>query len=628
MEYYPFDSRSSLYRNKLGALAEGETLRLKLLLHRDAHVHSVFLRLKRDDEQTYREAIMQPDGGIDEYNYYYCDITLAEGLYWYSFRYTSDYGEFKVTKTEHSLGIVSDNGTDWQLTVYNADFETPDWLDGGIIYQIFPDRFYNSGAEKSNVPADRFIQNDWYAQPEYRQTAEPKALGNDYFGGDFKGIEEKLPYLKSLGVNCIYLNPIFEAHSNHRYNTADYLKTDPSLGTEEDFCRLINAAQKQGIGIILDGVFSHTGDDSVYFNSKHRYDTAGAQNSDTSVYRSWYKFGNYPTGYACWWGVPSLPETEEEDLSFSNFITGENGVLRYWLKKGIRGWRLDVADELPDSFLDRIRLAIKAEGRENYLLGEVWEDATNKISYGSRRRFLRGRQLDSVMNYPLASAIVNYVKGGNSRDLVDTVLDILENYPPQAVKLLMNHIGTHDTARILTVLGKENGQTGDRAWQSAQKLTDEEYSCGVRLLKLAAVLQFTLPGVPSVYYGDEAGMHGYGDPFCRAGYPWGKENTELLDFYKKLGTFRRSSPVFASGEFEPIYANFGDIVYIRRKGKNAVLVAVNRWHEPSEVTVPDEFKAAKPIFGNKPTDGKISLPAESFAILEIQLRQSMKLKNE
>ena len=366
----------------------------------------------------------------------------------------------------------------------------------------------------------------------------------------------------------------------------------------------------------------------MYFNSKHRYDTAGAQNSDTSVYRSWYKFGNYPTGYACWWGVPSLPETEEEDLSFSNFITGENGVLRYWLKKGIRGWRLDVADELPDSFLDRIRLAIKAEGKENYLLGEVWEDATNKISYGSRRRFLRGRQLDSVMNYPLASAIVNYVKGGNSRDLVDTVLDILENYPPQAVKLLMNHIGTHDTARILTVLGKENGQTGDRAWQSAQKLSDEEYSRGVRLLKLAAVLQFTLPGVPSVYYGDEAGMQGYGDPFCRAGYPWGKENTELLDFYKKLGTFRRSSPVFASGEFEPIYANFGDIVYIRRKGKNAVLVAVNRWHEPSEVTVPDEFKAAKPIFGNKPTDGKISLPAESFAILEIQLRQSTKLKNE
>ena len=181
----------------------------------------------------------------------------------------------------------------------------------------------------------------------------------------------------------------------------------------------------------------------------------------------------------------------------------------------------------------------------------------------------------------------------------------------------MNHIGTHDTARILTVLGKENGQAGDRAWQSAQKLTDEEYSRGVRLLKLAAVLQFTLPGVPSVYYGDEAGMQGYGDPFCRAGYPWGKENTGLLEFYKKLGNFRRNSPVFASGEFEPVYANFGDIVYIRRKGKNAVLVAVNRWHEPSEIDIPAEFAAAKPVFGGMPINGKLQLPAEGFAVLVI-----------
>ncbi|MFQ8952529.1 MAG: alpha-amylase family glycosyl hydrolase [Oscillospiraceae bacterium] len=275
----------------------------------------------------------------------------------------------------------------------------------------------------------------------------------------------------------------------------------------------------------------------MYFNAKHRYNSVGAQNSDTSFTAA--GTNSVITPRLCLLvGRAVVPETDEEDLSFSNFITGENGVLRYWLKKGIRGWRLDVADELPDSFLDRIRLAIKAEGRDNYLLGEVWEDATNKISYGSRRRFLRGRQLDSVMNYPLASAIVNYVKGGNSRDLVDTVLDILENYPPQAVKLLMNHIGTHDTARILTVLGKENGKRGDRAWQSAQKLSDEEYSPRRASFKACSGLQFTLPGVPSVYYGDEAGMQGYGDPFCRAGYPWGKENTELFGFLQKLGTFK------------------------------------------------------------------------------------------
>lgn len=617
MEHYPFDSRNSLYRNKLGALAEGETLRLRLLLHKDAHVHSAFLCLKKDDEDVPREAVMRRDGELDGYDFYSCEITPCEGLYWFTFRYTSDYGEFHVTRTEHSLGIVSDEGKPWQLTVFLRDFKTPEWLNGGIIYQIFPDRFCNSGTEKANIPEDRFLQPDWYAVPEHRQIPGRCTLGNDYYGGDFKGIEQRLPYLEELGVNCIYLNPIFEAHSNHRYNTADYLKPDPMLGTEEDLCSLISAAAKRGIYIILDGVFSHTGDDSLYFNSKGRYASCGAHQSTASPYRGWYKFGNYPCGYSSWWGVPSLPETEEEDISFSNFITGENGVIRYWLKKGIRGWRLDVADELPDSFLDRIRLAVKAEGEENYLLGEVWEDATNKVSYGSRRRFLRGRQLDSVMNYPLSNAIVEYLRGGNSRRLTDTVLDILENYPPQSVRLLMNHIGTHDTARILTVLGSEKGDFGDREAQSRNVLSEAEYNKGVRLLRLAAALQFTLPGVPSIYYGDEAGLTGCGDPFCRAGYPWGRENTELLKLYKGLGKLRRSNEAFAGGDFEPVYANFGEIVYIRRKGKNAVLVAVNRWREASVVDIPPEFAAAEPIFGNRPQNGRLKLNAEDFAILRL-----------
>lgn len=617
MQYYPFDSRNPIYRNKLGALAEGETLRLKLLLHRDARVHNAYLKLRNDNGETVRELRLTAADFLDEYRFYEGDITLGEGLYWYQFRYTSDYGEFCVSKTDTSLGIVSVEGGWWQLTVYDRGFNTPDWLDGGIIYQIFPDRFFSSGEEKKNVPEDRFICKDWYKQPEYRQIPEKCTLGNDYYGGDFKGIEEKLPYLKSLGVSCIYLNPIFEAHSNHRYNTADYMKTDPSLGTEEELVSLIKAAEKQGIYLVLDGVFSHTGDDSIYFNSKHRYDADGAAYSEGSPYHSWYKFGNYPTGYACWWGVPSLPETEENDLSFSDFITGENGVIRYWLKKGIKGWRLDVADELPDEFLDRIRLAVKSEGEDNYLLGEVWEDATNKISYGSRRRFLRGRQLDSVMNYPFANAIVDFVKNGNSQGLYNTVLNILENYPPQAVKLLMNHIGTHDTARILTVLASNMSETGDRRWQSEQVLNSEQYADGVRLLKLAAVLQFTLPGVPSVYYGDEAGLTGYGDPFCRAGYPWGRENGELIDFYKKLGQFRRSSPVFASGDFIPVYAQSAVFAFIRKKGKRAVLTAVNSGNASAEIEIPSEYCGAKPVFGGKAENGKLKIESRGFAILAL-----------
>ena len=223
------------------------------------------------------------------------------------------------------------------------------------------------------------------------------------------------------------------------------------------------------------------------------------------------------------------------------------------------------------------------------------------------------------MNYPFANAIIKYLKGGNSRELIDTVLDILENYPPQAVKLLMNHIGTHDTPRILTVLGSDRYEN-DREWQANQTLSMAEYRKAVNLLKVGAVLQYTLPGIPSLYYGDEAGLQGYGDPFCRAGYPWGKENTELLEFYKKLGTFRRKSDVFRSGEFIPVYANFGEIVFIRKSKNSSVLVAVSRWHEETTVEIPEEFENSKVIFGNKPQNQKLILKPYGYSILELNTK--------
>ncbi len=621
MNYYPYDSRNPLYRNKFGALAEGDTLRLRLLLHNSNNIKSAFLVIKDDDDNFCKEIALSPAETLEDYRFYECEVTLDEGIYWYSFKYTTDYGEFFVTKDEHSLGTVSKKcGSSWQITVYKKDYSTPDWLDGGIIYQIFPDRFYNSGSKKKNIPRDRYICKDWYSQPEFRQEDDIKFLGNDYYGGDLLGIKEKLPYLKELGVNCIYLNPIFEAHSNHRYNTADYLKIDPHLGNEKDLESLIKTAEKLGIYIILDGVFSHTGDDSIYFNRQSRYESNGAYNSEDSPYRSWYTFKGSRDDYNAWWGVPTLPETNENDPDFTEFITGENGVIKHWLKKGVKGFRLDVADELPDEFLDKIRKALKSESEQNFLLGEVWEDATNKISYDKRRRFLRGNQLDSVMNYPFANAIISYLKGGNSRELIDTVLEILENYPPQAVKLLMNHIGTHDTPRILTVLGNDGEYINDREWQAEFELTLEEYKKGVALLKVAAVLQYTLPGVPSLYYGDEAGLQGCGDPFCRAGYPWGKEDIGLLEFYKKLGTFRRNSDVFVSGEFIPVYANFGEMVYIRKSEKASVLVAVSRWHEQTTVTIPQEFENAKVIFGNKPSGETLTLNPYGFTILELKTK--------
>lgn len=619
MSFYPFDSRNQSHKSKLSALAEGETLRLRLLLPENARVSRAYLILRNDATGNLDKISMKKTEQKDDCFYWECEFSLTEGIYWYAFKYNTAECEYWITKFDHSLGEISTEGAWWQLTVYNKSYSTPSWLDGGIIYQIFPDRFYKSDKPKTNVPTDRFLVDDWNKQPVFTPKNESdgiKYLGNDYYGGDLKGIQKKLPYLKKLGVNCIYLNPIFEAHSNHRYNTANYMKIDPLLGDEKDLKSLIKAAEKQGIYIILDGVFSHTGDDSIYFNKYNRYDSLGAYNSDESPYRSWYDFGETCDDYKSWWGISTLPETQENDPNFSEYITGEKGVIRHWLKLGVKGFRLDVADELPDQFLDRVRVAVKADSSENFLLGEVWEDATNKISYNARRRFLRGKQLDSVMNYPFANAIIGYLKGGNSRDLIDTVLEILENYPPQAVKLLMNHIGTHDTQRILTVLGNDDNYfPDDREWQSRQTLTDKQYEKAVKLLKVAAVLQYTLPGVPSLYYGDEAGMEGYGDPFCRATYPWGNENKELLEFYQKLGQFRRQSDAFKSGEFIPHYANFGEIAYMRKSRNTTVLVAATRWHEPTTINVPKEFDNAEVIFGSRSKDGALELEPFGYTVL-------------
>ena len=614
MNYYPYDSRNSLYRSHLGAVPAGERLRLRLLLHKDAQCLGAFLRIVNDADNNVCEIPMTPAEWLGSYQFFDCEITTAEGLYWYNFRYTSAHGEFFVVKSRNGLGIVSQcQGDRFQLTVYDKDFTTPDWLKGGIIYQIFPDRFYNSGAPKKDVPDDRYICDDWNKQPEYKQNNGACSLGNDYYGGDLEGIRQKLPYLQELGVSCIYLNPVFEAHSNHRYNTANYEKIDMLLGDEADLENLCKEAKKRGIKIVLDGVFSHTGDDSIYFNRTGRYGAGGAYRDYNSPYREWFKFYDYPNGFDAWWGVKTLPETNEDNEDFTEYITGKNGILCRYLKMGISGWRLDVADELPDEFLYKLRVAVKSEKPDAYILGEVWEDASNKISYGARRKFLRGAQLDSVMNYPFANAILNFVKQGGGDILSETVHTVLENYPKCSVDTLMNHLGTHDTARVLTMLGKSDSFIGDRTWQSQQKLSDFEYECGVKRLKAAAVIQYTLPGVPSLFYGDEAGVQGFGDPFCRATYPWGNENTDLLEFYKALGNVRKNCKAFTDGDFYTLFADIDAIAYTRKNAKGAAFIAVNRGSDSVGIDVPDEFINAK-VFGKLNSDGKVVLAENEYCI--------------
>lgn len=619
MNFIPFNSRSTYFKSKFGSVTEGEEITFRIAVPCSFNIGGAFLMMKKDGEE-YREYKMNYESRTGEDAESYAVTVKAEsfGLYFYHFDFLGGYGRSSILNIGEGVGTFSDDmrkNSEWQLTV-SKKFDTPEWLKGGIIYQIFPDRFMNSGKEKKNVPSDRIIRSDWGGEPYFRPDKNGEILNNDYFGGDLEGIRQKLPYLKELGVTCIYLNPIFEAHSNHRYNTADYSKIDPLLGDENDFKNLCKSAEKMGIKIILDGVFSHTGDDSVYFNRKGRYKTEGAYQSENSDYAKWYKFHHFPDKYDSWWGFKTLPEVKEEDESYRKFICGENGIAAKWLKLGADGFRLDVADELPDIFLDDLKKAVKKAKPDSLLLGEVWEDATNKFSYGVRRRYLLGDQLDSVMNYPFAEAILEFCRTGNAQQFMSGVMNIVENYPKQCLDVMMNHIGTHDTVRAITHLAGENSDYRDREWQSSHRLSLFEYTQGIERLKLAAALQYTLPGVPSIYYGDEAGLQGYRDPFNRGCYPWGNENRELIDFYKVLGEIRRENSVFKEGYFVPVSAAMGCVAYAREDENSGVLVIANRNIHEIDYYLPERFTSAEAVYGKSPVNGNVQVPACSFVILK------------
>ncbi|MEE0442590.1 MAG: glycoside hydrolase family 13 protein, partial [Acutalibacteraceae bacterium] len=554
-----------------------QTVTFRIILPRDFCCHAAKLVIKKAEADEYGYINMQWDcmEGVGE-EWWKVDFTAEKAaLYKYHFEYDTSWGTSRIYHAGNGLAAIKGDGEDWQLTVYDKDFHTPEWLRGGIIYQIFPDRFASSGTKKQNVPSDRVLRTDRDGDPYWIPTAEGKVLNNDYFGGDLNGIEQKLGYLKSLGVTCIYLNPIFEAQSNHRYDTANYEKIDSMLGTEKDFKSLCESAKKLGIRIMLDGVFSHTGDDSRYFNRYSRYDSLGAYQSKKSPYYGWYKFNKWPDDYESWWGIEILPEVNEDNSDFIEYITGKNGIARKWLKLGASGWRLDVADELPDEFLDEFRKAVKEEKADGLVLGEVWEDASNKSSYGKLRRYLLGKQLDSVMNYPFAGAVIDFIRDANAELFASRVMSIVENYPKEVLDVLMNHLSTHDTMRAITALAGENCAYRDRKWQSTHSLDEREYHYGMKLLMAASAMQFALPGVPTIYYGDEAGMQGYKDPFNRRCYPWGKENGELVEWYKKLGKIRNENRVFKDGRFEILSAVAGCVAFSRKNDDEAILVISN-----------------------------------------------------
>ena len=580
-----FNSRNRMYRNPTGAVKTDESVHFRITLPREIHCTAAYLLIERDNGDSFCLDMFWcgMNGVMNEW--WECHFIPEEiGLYFYHFELKTDHGRRRLSRGYGGEAIPQ--GYDkWQLTVYHKDYSVPKWLQGGIMYQIFPDRFHRSenAPDIHDLPKEysyRKIHDHWGDLPDWLPNANGRIENDDFFGGSLKGIEEKLPYIAALGATCIYLNPIFEAHSNHRYDTADYSKIDPMLGTEEDFRSLCETAGRFGICILLDGVFSHTGSDSLYFNRDGRYEEAGAYNSQSSRYFSWYHFTQWPDQYDTWWGFDTLPNVNEHNPEFMEYINGEKGIVRKWIAAGAAGWRLDVADELPDEFIDSLNKAAKAESTDALILGEVWEDASSKTAYGIRRRYLLGGQLDTVMNYPFRDAILTYLLGGDAASFFEQVESILENYPPCCIHSLMNHIGTHDTERAITVLAGEPVHNHDRKWQSEHSLSPNQRVIGLYKMRLASLIQYTLPGIPCVYYGDEIGLEGYKDPFNRKTYPWDDTENDLMLWYRTLGRFRTGNDILSDGSFRKIFSQ-GDVIAFERyqeseAEENVLLVLINR----------------------------------------------------
>lgn len=569
-----YNSKNEYYKSPFGCVRQDElcTLRIKIPISCQANEVLLIVSNESGFKMTVPFALELTDG---DYRVYRTQFSLFEcNLYFYYFKIKTKNESFDLFKQGDDTNIAF--GDMWQLTCYNKNYDTPEDFKGRVMYQIFPDRFAKAGGVNPEGKLTPYLlHKDTSENPVYLPDKNGRITNSDFFGGNLMGITEKLPYLKDMGVGIIYLNPIFMAYSNHRYDTADYKKIDQLLGTEEDFKILCREAHKLDIKIILDGVFSHTGSNSIYFDAEHVFGN-GAVSNPASPYKEWFQFEDYPHRYTSWWGIDTLPCVNELNQSYMDYIINtEDSVICHWLKLGADGFRLDVADELPDEFIEAFHKKLKEVKPTAMLIGEVWEDASNKISYGIRRRYFSNSELDSVMNYPFKEAILSFVTGKISGyGFADRIMTIVENYPRPVLDCLMNLLSSHDTPRIITALsGKGEGMS--KTEKAKFKLSDEELDRALLLVKAAALLQFTLPGNPCIYYGDEIGMEGFEDPLNRCFFQWEKQNLSLQSFYKKLAILKNENNAIKRGEiiFQQTGNNF--IEFARKSQNETVYVAVS-----------------------------------------------------
>lgn len=542
------DSHKAFFRQPMGPAPTGSKVTVRFQCD---EATAVILRTWQDEELCY--AMRSAGGDVWE-----TSITLPDtpGLYWYRFivyrkdGHTVVYGNKPDRLGGEGMPYTEGEAESFQITVYDKAFTTPDYFHGANIYQIFPDRFARGKTAAKDDRQDRYVHEGWDEEMlSVGDMRGGKYQELDFYGGNLNGVREKLPYLHSLGIDVLYFNPIFRARSNHRYDTGDYTRIDPLCGTEEEFQILCEEAAHYGMRVLLDGVFSHTGEDSVYFNHFGHYPNLGAYQGDSSPYYDWYTFKKFPEDYRAWWGILSLPELRKDNPEYQKFMfRDEEGVVPQWIRKGSCGWRLDVADELPMDFLRKVRLAARKADPNAVVLGEVWEDASNKVAYGEMRCYCTGDTLDSVMNYPLREAILDFVTGKSpAESLVRLVRHQAEVYPAPFRYALMNLVGSHDRPRVLNMLVDRGCMEMPKDEQQWVHLTVDEYTLAVKRYKLCIDLLCALPGCPTVYYGDEAGLCGCHDPWNRRPFPWGREDKELTRYISNKLTHRQTSDVLKYG---------------------------------------------------------------------------------
>lgn len=579
------------FKAPVGALKVNEEAIINLHINSGFNIYRLKLVILDDEEDVvlinylnYKTSVYD---GMN-YNVYETKFSLDKPyIYHYYFEFSDCYGEHFIIPNGFYDGVLSDSLTKtFQVNVINDYSPSLSWYKGKVMYQIIIDRF-NRSKELDQINMDH--KYNYLLHEDFNEHVLDKPYKGDYhvdfFGGDINGLIQKLDYLKGLNVGVLYLNPIFLSPTSHKYNTSDYLMIDPMYGTKDDFINLVNEAKKKGISIILDGVFNHTGDDSIYFNKYHHFNELGAYESIESKYYSWYDFDEYPKKYRSWWGISTLPSVNQNS-GFVDFITGSDGVIDTWMKTGIKGFRLDVVDEINDNFVTKINNAIRRVDNDGIVIGEVWEDASNKMAYGTRRKYFIGNELDSVMNYELKNGIIDYLRNNHLDGLVQVTRRLLNNYPKDKLDLMMNILSTHDTYRIMTMLsGVDEFTVKDKLHY---KLSRSDYSLALSKSIMAFTILYTMPGIPCIYYGDDVSMEGFGDPYSREAMKWDKvKRSKINKCLVNLGSLRNNK-VYIDGIYKEEHIDDNVFVFSRSNDNTKAYTIINNGNNSFNFTFSNE----------------------------------------